>query len=218
MNLEGGEGMAVEKISISNEDLEMINKMSLKEFGKDDVFVFRFVACDNQIDRDHERFDDSVLSQMAKLYVGTTMIKDHQPRADNQVARIYRAETKSGDNGLVELICYAYVPVIDSTKDFIEEIESGLKKEISVSCSVGQAICSVCGDDKCGRHLKGKSYNGVRCYRTLKNLTDVYEISFVAVPAQKNAGVIKQYKNNTNDQDLEDELIEYELSEFERMF
>lgn len=98
MNLEGGEGMAVEKISISNEDLEMINKMSLKEFGKDDVFVFRFVACDNQIDRDHERFDDSVLSQMAKRYVGTTMLKDHQPRADNQVARIYRAETKSGDN------------------------------------------------------------------------------------------------------------------------
>lgn len=205
----------MEKITLTPEDLKIINGMALKELKSEDLFVFRFVACDNQVDRDAERFDDSALSEMAELYKGVTMLKDHEPRADNQVARIYKTEVRDCGNGLKQLICYAYVPVTE--EKFISDVGSGLKKEVSVGCSVRHSICSICGKDFCAVHVRHKVYNGAKCYRTLKGVTDVYEISFVAVPAQKGAGVIKTYSKNTDTEALEDELIEYELSEFERM-
>lgn len=208
----------VEKITLTPEDLKTINGMATKDFGKDDIFVFRFVACDNQVDRNMERFDDSALDEMAELYKGVTMLKDHEPRADNQVARIYKTGIRSGENGLKQLICYAYVPVNEHTGVFISEIEAGIKKEISVSCSIRNSICSICGKDRCENHRKGKIYDGQRCCRTLKGITDVYEISFVAVPAQKGAGVIKAYSINKKKQDLIKELLETELNEFEKEF
>ena len=176
-----------EVVEITEKDLEVINSMSSKTLTKDDIFAFRVVACDNQIDRDMERFDDAALAEMAGMYVGKTILKDHRPETDNQSARIYRAEVADGENGFKQLIVYAYVPRIDSMKDFIEQVETGVKKEVSVGCSVKERACSICGKrvDYC-EHRLGKSYEGKMCYGVLKGIQDVYEISCVAVPAQKN--------------------------------
>lgn len=53
-------------------------------------------------------------------------------------------------------------------------------------------MCSVCGSEygTCGHH-KGESYDGVICCAILKDPVDAYEFSFVAVPAQRDAGVLK---------------------------
>lgn len=181
-------------MEITEKDLEIINGMSRKELKKEDVYAFRLVACDNQVDRDCERFSDEALEEMAKLYVGATILKDHMPATDNQSARIFRAEVVSRENGLKQLVVYAYVPKIDSMKDFIEQVETGVKKEVSVGCSVAKRTCSICGQ-KIGycEHRPGKSYDGQQCSAVLSGVNDVYEISFVAVPAQKNAGVIKSF-------------------------
>ena len=40
-------------------------------------------------------------------------------------------------------------------------------------------------------HIKGREYNGELCCGELSDPTDAYEFSFVAVPAQRAAGVIK---------------------------
>ena len=83
---------------------------------------------------------------------------------------------------------------LDKNADLIKEIDGGIKKEVSISCSVGKRICSVCGGDRyehpCG-HVKGKSYGGIICCAILDEPTDAYEWSFVAVPAQTGAGVKK---------------------------
>ena len=42
-------------------------------------------------------------------------------------------------------------------------------------------------------HQKGKQYGGKLCCHLLEEPADAYEWSFVAVPAQKNAGVIKSF-------------------------
>jgi len=80
--------------------------------------------------------------------------------------------------------------------DLIKEIEGGIKKEVSVSCSVGRRVCSVCGrdrsEDPCG-HIKGRRYEGSICCDILEEPSDAYEWSFVAVPAQPSAGVTKIY-------------------------
>ena len=77
-------------------------------------------------------------------------------------------------------------------KQLIADIEAGIKKEVSVGCAMGRAICSVCGSEygSCG-HQKGEHYEGMLCCAILKDPVDAYEFSFVAVPAQPNAGVLK---------------------------
>ena len=79
-------------------------------------------------------------------------------------------------------------------RDLIAEIEGGIKKEVSVGCAVERAVCSVCGqpwgEGSCD-HRKGERYDGRLCYATLEGAKDAYEFSFVAVPAQPLAGVVK---------------------------
>ena len=78
--------------------------------------------------------------------------------------------------------------------DLILEIEAGIKKEVSVGCSVRESVCSICGANRtlcdCGHH-KGETYDGRLCYTILRDAQDAYEWSFVAVPAQRQAGIIK---------------------------
>ena len=54
-------------------------------------------------------------------------------------------------------------------------------------------MCSICGEDinTCA-HKKGEVYGGKVCCAELVNAQDAYEWSFVAVPAQPRAGVLKR--------------------------
>lgn len=64
---------------------------------------------------------------------------------------------------------------------------------MSVGCSVERCVCSICGEDinTCA-HKKGEVYGGKVCCAELVNAQDAYEWSFVAVPAQPRAGVLKR--------------------------
>jgi hypothetical protein len=91
----------------------------------------------------------------------------------------------------------------DKNADLIAEIDGGIKKEVSVCCSVKQEVCSVCGANRktnpCG-HIKGESYGGKLCEGILSEPTDAYEWSFVAVPAQPNAGITKSHRADEESQ------------------
>ena len=64
-----------------------------------------------------------------------------------------------------------------------------------MSCAVARSVCSICGNDIHDRslcsHEKGRLYEGKRCIVRLAEPVDAYEWSFVAVPAQPMAGVVK---------------------------
>ncbi len=188
---------------VTDADMELINVYSQKELKKDDVFVFSVILCDNEIDRDFERFTVQSLQTLSKLFVGKTAIKNHSMNSDDQSARTFKTEVITdgerknslGEN-YVYLKAYCYMPKIPKNESLIAEIQAGIKKEVSVGCAVGSNICSICGTDfrngACS-HKKGRKYKGRLCYSELVNPTDAYEWSFVAVPAQKNAGVTKNY-------------------------
>ena len=80
-----------------------------------------------------------------------------------------------------------------SPPEVIELIDSGILKEVSVSCSVKRSVCGLCGKEQCG-HEKGKEYPEGVGHRVLCDPTDAYECSFVAVPAQREAGVTKSFR------------------------
>lgn len=197
-------GKILKSVKTSDADLEKINRYTRRTFSAEEVYTFSLVLCDNDTDRDNERFTVEALFALEKLFLGKTGIFDHNPKAENQSARIYDCKVESvsgrktsGGDEYFRLTAKAYIPVGENTEDLILAIDSGILKEVSVGCAVSEKICSVCGAEQgqCS-HIKGREYGNEKCCYLLNNPTDAYEWSFVAVPAQKQAGVIKGFKNN----------------------
>ncbi len=205
----------IEKSFLKDGELEKINRYAARELTAEDIFVFTATLCDNDIDRDYEKFSTQALEELAALFIGKTVIADHSMKSADQKARIFdtyveRQEGKKTADGeaLYALKARAYLPVCDENQALIRDIETGIKKEGSVSCSMKKRTCSVCGQDKAQsrcEHQPSKTYNGKRCYTILEEAQDAYEFSFVAVPAQKNAGVTKAY-SKTEECNMEDYL------------
>ena len=171
--------------------LETINALAKTRLNGEQVYVFSLRLCDDRIDRDGERFDTGALPGLAKLFLGKTGILDHRWSTENQVARIFETQVvKEKDESYIR--AWAYIRRGGKNDELIADIEAGIKKEVSVGCAMAQAVCSVCGSEygTCG-HVKGERYDGQVCTVILKEPVDAYEFSFVAVPAQRQAGVMK---------------------------
>lgn len=210
-NFDGIPGMITKAAQLASQEvtdaeLRAINKHALSPLTAEEVFTFKAVLCDNEVDRQSERFTVKALEDMKKLFEGKTVIKDHSWRANDQMARIYATElvqtdkvTKSGEL-YTQLVAHCYMVKTSSNADLIAEIKGGIKKEGSVGFRASSAICSICGTDNAKsycRHWPGKSYEkegGAQvCVFTLASVSDAYEFSLVAVPAQKRAGATKSY-------------------------
>lgn len=198
--------------AVTEKELSEINKFTRRRLLADEVYTFSVLLCDNEVDRDYERFTTAALTMLMELFVGKTGVFDHQWSASEQKARIYRTELihdKHKKNSLGEqytyLKAYAYMLRTERNAELISEIEGGIKKEASIGCSVARGICSICGEDieRC-THAKGKIYGDALCFAELAEPLDAYEWSFVAVPAQKNAGVIKKFEGGKTDLNLKE--------------
>lgn len=200
-------------------ELELIGQFARKKLKAEELYTFSLILCDNEIDRDSEKFTVSALHTLAKLFVGKTGIFDHNMKSKDQTARIYAAEVmtdpqrKTADGEDYTYIkAKAYMVRTEKNKDLIAEIDAGIKKETSVGCCVKDISCSICGrnikTEGC-EHQKGKVYGGKLCCYLLSEPTDAYEWSFVAVPAQKNAGVIKSFNPAQETEKLAEWASEY---------
>lgn len=183
--------------------LQELNQFTRRTHTLDEVYLLDVLLCDNEVDRDFERFSDSALETLKTLFVGKTGIFDHDPSGKNQTARIFSTRLETHPEQLTStgvpypcLKANAYMVRTAGNADFIREIDAGIKKEVSISCSARSHTCSICGKDRrltgCP-HVQGELYQGMLCHTILSDITDAYEWSFVAVPAQRNAGVTKQY-------------------------
>lgn len=199
-------------------DIDLINQFSKRKLTPEEVYCFSVAMCDNDIDRDLERFTNKTLDALAPLFVGKTVISDHSWRSGNQIGRIYAADvqrsTEKNQAGepLRQLVGKVYMLNSEENKATIDAIEAGILKEVSVGVSIKTRTCSLCGEPmgfswsswnmECkNHHVLGETYPGEGfCFMNLDDPRDAYELSFVAVPAQRNAGVRKAL----NDPDLDD--------------
>lgn len=189
--------------SPDGQEMEKINRFTLNPLSPEEIFTFSVVLCDNETDRDNERFDTASLEELARLFEGKTGICDHSMKSSDQIARIYECHTETDPSRITEagekycaLRAKAYTLNIPANRDFISEIKGGIRKEVSVSCGISSVKCSICGTElreKSCSHRKGEIYSGKRCTHILSSPGDAYEWSFVAVPAQRCAGVTKAF-------------------------
>lgn len=192
------EGLVTKGLDVP--DMEKINRYTRRAYGPEEVYAFSLVLCDNEIDRDFERFSLEALNGLKEMFPGKTCLFDHERRSANQTARIYDTglekelgtKTQAGEV-YTKLTAKAYLPRTEKNQEIIELIESGILKEVSVGCSMRRSVCSICGKEHCG-HVKGRIYEGKLCHRVLSDPADAYECSFVAVPAQRAAGVVKHFE------------------------
>lgn len=180
-------------------DLPLIRQLTKAELKPEDVYCCRIVLADNDIDRDGEQFSPAALKSMAELFVGKPGIFDHAWSAHNQAARVYRTAVEAAERKntagepLMELAADAYLLRAGNDR-LIADIEGGILREVSVGVSGPRPVCSVCGSPKHGcEHRAGQEYGGKQCWFRYDKIEDVYEFSFVAVPAQRGAGVRKCY-------------------------
>lgn len=205
-------GYIEKNLNIEQADIEKINKFTRSNFSAESLYVFSASLCNNDIDRDYEKFSVESLYQLKELFLGKTGICDHSMKSSNQKARIFETwvekcegrKTSDGED-FYELKAKAYMVKNEKNMPLITEIEAGIKKEVSVSCSMGRKICSICGSEKSSgkcSHLSGQEYSGKPAYTILFDAKDAYEFSFVAVPAQKEAGVTKVFDFTKGEKDM----------------
>lgn len=217
---------SVESQDVTDEDLKKINKFTLSPLTSEEVFTFKLVMGDNELDdRNYEPFNLNALKDLQKLYIGKTMIKDHERVADNQIARIYDTELVSDSNKMTgageiftKLIAKCYMVKTEKNADLISEIKAGIKKEVSTGCKAKHAWCSICGTDNMKHycsHYWGQEYetkDGKKtCYFTLDGAKEAYEVSFVAVPAQPRAGTTKNYGGKIKELETQENNNEKEV-------
>lgn len=198
--------------------LKALNRFTRRELTEDEVYIFSVILCDNEVDRDYEKFSLKALQNMKELFLGKTGIFDHNTKENSQTARIFNTElvtdttrkTADGED-YTYLKADAYMMKTSKNDDLIKEIDGGIKKEVSVSCLTKSKVCSVCGcelsKNMCA-HKKGKVYNKKMCFNILSDVCDAYEWSFVSVPAQKNAGVTKSFISNDTKDSIRQKFLE----------
>lgn len=201
-------------INVTNEDLEIINKGTLRQFGAEDVYLFPVRMCDNEIDASLEQMYPDALKTVAELvnnYASrgncVPILHNHDWNSAEEIeANIYSAEvvtSTSEFNSVGEPLVYvaAKAYTIPDNANFIKKIEAGLLKKGSPGFTTGKDICSICGAEiyTCEHNL-GAVYENKLCYKLIKDVNDIKEWSLVAVPCQKDTGI--KIKSNNNKKEV----------------
>ena len=145
----------IQKCKTDDSDLQKINALARRELSADEIYVFNVTLCSNEVDRDYEKFSIESLKQLAPLFIGKTGISDHSMKSSDQKARIFDTYIEKQDGRFTvdgEPLCClkAKAYMLNNVKNasLIEEIDAGIKKEVSVSCSMSSSKCSICGNDR----------------------------------------------------------------------
>lgn len=149
----------------------------------EETHMFDIVLCNNDIDKDNERFTSDSLFQMAKMFSGIKVFLGDRHAENDCVGRILTCNvvTTSQKNKLghplLELRAKAYI-FKHNNEDIIDGIVSGRIQHVSVGTAVNHSSCSICHSSDCS-HVPGLFYNDMRCYRNLDDISDVYEVGIM---------------------------------------
>jgi hypothetical protein len=196
-------------------DIDLINKHTIVPLTEDDVFTFKIRLCDNEIDRVFDGMTDKFLEEFKERGSNLTGISNHDWSSNNQVSRLYDTEiitdeTRTNKIGEPYKYVLGKAYTLKRFEEYIEKISAGLLKETSVSFESSGDTCSICGAETVkgedniaicpNGHIMGQMYDGKLAYNVVDNLTDIFEWSLVAVPCQRDSGVVSKSLNKDSDE------------------
>lgn len=131
----------------SDEQLEKINQFTQTPKTAEDVICFSTLSCNDQIDRDLDRFTTECVNEFAKLPdpfspVGKGFMVSHD-YTKLPVGTVFDADTKTID-GVRHLTNDVFMPNTEQYKNFIENLDFGIYRFVSVGVMLGESACSVC--------------------------------------------------------------------------
>ena len=121
---------------LTEQDLSQINALARKELTAEEVYTFPVRLCDNEVDRDFERFSRKSLETLAGLFVGKSGLFDHQWTAMGPDSPALQGGGHRGwpaDDHCGEPLCYlkgwAYMLRSEQTEPLIAQIEAGSRRK-----------------------------------------------------------------------------------------
>lgn len=176
----------IDNIEPTDDDLQLINAYTRNVVDENDVCLVSAMLCDNDVDRDGERFTTESLYELEKLLVGKAEVMDYK-RHRSERARIISCDVVKSDkqktalgDDYAGLIAKIYIPFCRNNEDIIVAAFKGDIKDVNIHCAVEQYECSVCGKEysECS-HKKGEVYDSKLCCCEFVSPYKVYDWSFV---------------------------------------
>lgn len=189
-DLEVGEG-----IKVTDADLAAINRFSRKNLTADQVFIQKFLAAHNMVDREKERFSEELLSDLAKTIPGKSLLKNHN-HSDDPLGLVFSSELQKSSIEEVKALVGAEMNEVKGTdnpellfiKMFIFKTDKNLEERQKIDSGVFQHGSISLGAE---RGLE-KEHNGHEFFE-IQARGEAHEFSLVFLGAQQGAG--KRYKN-----------------------
>lgn len=176
----------------TDEDLAKINKKSRRKFAKEDVLVLELHSANTKVDRGYEHFTKEALQNMADMSPNKPVLTNHAWKTDSVVGKIFEAEVRN--NTLVQKV---YIPRRSQAKA-VEAVLDGIWDKVSVGFAMAPEdyVCDSCKkslfDSDCTHWPGYADEKGKTTTVTLAKVSDYFEISFVPVPMQADAGTAKE--------------------------
>jgi len=115
----------------SDADLELINKFALKPLTAKDVSVYTLQVCNDQIDRDDERFSLEVLGDFSATLPGKGLLEGHQ-WGPVGVGLFYKSWVEN-IGGVNWVIGQCYLPkASEESAEMIVKLDAGIAKWVSI--------------------------------------------------------------------------------------
>jgi hypothetical protein len=154
----------------------LINRHSLKPLAATDVETYTFRVCNDQVDRDGERFSLEILHDFADSLPGKGLLEAHEWGAPG-VGMFYKAWVENLD-GVNWVMAKCYLPrAAKDSADAITKIDSGIAKWVSIGFYAPRQV-GVNGVQEYRRGLNGEKGESLEC-------------SLVFLGAQYQAGIVK---------------------------
>lgn len=148
---------AVEGADITPDMLTLINKYSMKQLAVDDIYVRKYLMAHNGIDRDRERFPETILNDFARTLPGKSLLSGHQ-RPNPGIGLYFDAATEEispdkfkqltgedinlPDNVSTAKILWGWIYMVkaDFNAAIISNIEAGIYRHASIGFSASDLI------------------------------------------------------------------------------
>lgn len=144
----------IEKIAV-NDEITSVQKEMIKRFlpqnerndyiNWKDYYVFKIILCNNDVDKDHDKFSIQALYQIRDMAIGKNGILDTMPNNKSNIARIFdcsveydKGKTTIDGEPLLYVQAYAFLDkrISDGCGAIAQKIKEGFYNEVSVGCSI----------------------------------------------------------------------------------